>query len=103
MATENPKCSRYDLRALEQWLAGQAAKGKRLTGEWLEFEDDRPAARQFYIEPAQDKGRPPQPLRDSRALSGWEFVCTMDEEAFLVWRSVGERARLPRMHEMPGR
>ena len=101
MAKENPKCSRYDLRALEQWLTEQAAKGKWLGEEWLEFTDVEPVTRQFYIEPAQERGGPTQALRDARALAGWEFVCTMDKEAFLVWRSVGERAKLPRMREMP--
>lgn len=101
MAKENPKCSRYDLRALEQWLAEQAANGKWLGEEWLEFTDAEPVTRRFYIEPAQERGGPTQALRDARALAGWEFVCTMDKEAFLVWRSVGERAKLPRMREMP--
>ena len=101
MAKENPKCSRYDLRALEQWLAEQASKGKWLGEEWLEFTDAEPVTRRFYIEPAQERGGPTQALRDARALAGWEFVCTMDKEAFLVWRSVGERAKLPRMREMP--
>jgi len=101
MAKENPKCSRYDLRALEQWLAEQASKGKWLGEEWLEFTDAEPVTRRFYIEPAQERGGPTQALRDARALAGWEFVCTMDKEAFLDWHSVGERAKLPRMREMP--
>ena len=101
MAKENPKCSRYDLRALEQWLTEQAANGKWLGEQWLEFSDAEPVTRQFYIEPAQERGGPTQALRDARALSGWEFVCTMDKEAFFVWRSVGERAKPPRMREMP--
>lgn len=101
MAKEIPKCSRYDLRALEQWLTEQAAKGKWLGEEWLEFTDVEPVTRQFYIEPAQERGGPTQALRDARALSGWEFVCTMDKEAFFVWRSVGERAKLPHVREMP--
>lgn len=100
--TKNPKCSPYDLRALEAWLAELAAGGLELTGSWKEFRETEKRQARFYIEPAQEKDGPPQSLRDSRALMGWEYVCPMEKNAFYVWRSAGEATARPRARELSG-
>ena len=100
--TRNPKCSPYDLRALEAWLAELAADGLELTGKWKEFEEGEKREARFYIEPAEEKTEPSRSLRDSRALLGWEYVCSMEKDAFYVWRSVGETAHRPRARELSG-
>ena len=99
---KNPKCSRYDLRALEQWLVELAADGFELSGEWAEFDEGEKQEKRFYIEPAQEKGGVPKALLDSRAMMGWEYVCNIDKGAFYVWRSVGRSANPPRPREMAG-
>ena len=100
--TRNPKCSPYDLRALEAWLAELAADGLELTGSWKEFQESEKRKARFYIEPAQENAEPPQSLRDSRALLGWEYVCSMEKGSFYVWRSTGETAHPPRARELSG-
>lgn len=100
--TKKPKCSPYDLRALEAWLAELAADGFELTGIWKEFQESEKRTARFHIEPAQEKGGPPQSLRDSRMLLGWEYVCPMEKDAFYVWRSVEETAHRPRARELSG-
>lgn len=98
---KNPKCSRYDLRALEDWLAALSAEGWALAGEWPYFDKAEEAReRRFYIEPAAEQGGVPKALLDSRATMGWEYVCNMDKGAFYVWRSVGKDAHLPRPREL---
>lgn len=100
---KNPKCSRYDLRALEDWLERMAAEGWELAGEWPYFEKAEGAQKRFfYIEPAKGQGGVPKALLDTCALSGWEYVCSMDKGAFYVWRSVGKDAHPPRPCELAG-
>ena len=100
--TKHPKCSPYDLRALETWLAELAADGLELAGSWKEFQEGEKREKRFYIEPAAEKGEPPQSLRASRAVQGWEYVCSMEKDAFYVWRSVDETAQRPRARELAG-
>lgn len=100
--TKHPKCSPYDLRALETWLAELAAGGLELTGSWKEFQEGEKRRARFYIEPAEEDAGPSQSLRDSRALLGWEYVCSMEKGAFYVWRSAGETAHRPRARELSG-
>lgn len=100
--TKHPKCSPYDLRALETWLAQLAADGLELTGSWKEFGESEKRQAQFYIEPAEEKAEPSSSLRASRALMGWEYVCSMEKGAFYVWRSTGETANRPRARELAG-
>ena len=100
--TKHPECSSYDLRALEAWLAALAADGFELAGIWKEFQESEKREAQFYIEPAAEKTGPSQSLRDSRALLGWEYVCSMEKDAFYVWRSVEETANRPRARELAG-
>ena len=100
--TKHPECSSYDLRALEAWLAALAADGFELAGTWKEFQESEKRQAQFYIEPAAEKTGPSQSLRDSRALMGWEYVCSMEKDAFYVWRSTGETATRPRARELSG-
>lgn len=103
MERKNPKCSRYDLRALEAWLERMAADGWALAGEWPYFEKtEQPQERRFAIEPAAEKDGVPKALLDSRAMMGWEYVCAMDKGAFYVWRSVGASAHAPRPRELAG-
>ena len=103
MERKNPKCSQYDLRALENWLAEMAADGWVLAGEWPYFEKaEETQERRFAIEPAAEKDGVPKALLDSRAMMGWEYVCAMDKGAFYVWRSVGASAQVPRPRELAG-
>ena len=103
MERKNPKCSQYDLRALENWLAEMAADGWELAGEWPYFDQtEQPQERRFAIEPAAEKDGVPKTLLDSRAMMGWEYVCSMDKGAFCVWRSVGTNAAPPRPRELAG-
>ena len=97
-----PKCSPYDLRALENWLAQLAAEGFELTEEWQKFREGEKREKQFYIEPAEKDEPPAQTLRASRALMGWEYVCPMNKGAFYVWRSLDATASGPRAREMTG-
>lgn len=100
--TKHPECSPYDLRALEAWLAKLAADGFELSGIWKEFQESEKRQAQFYIEPAQEKAEPSLSLCASRALLGWEYVCSMEKDAFYVWRSTGETAHRPRARELSG-
>ena len=100
--TKHPKCSPYDLRALEAWLTELAADGFELAGIWKEFQESEKREKRFYIEPAEEKAEASQSLRDSRALLGWEYVCSMEKDAFYVWRSAGETASRPRARELSG-
>lgn len=100
--TKHPKCSPYDLRALEAWLAELAANGLELTGKWKEFRESGKRQARFYIEPAEENAEPSPTLRENRAWMGWEYVCPMEKGAFYVWRSVGETAARPRARELPG-
>ena len=87
MERKNPKCSQYDLRALEAWLAEMAADGWALAGEWPYFEKtEEPQERRFAIEPAAEKDGVPKALLDSRATMGWEYVCAIDKGA-LSWQN----------------
>lgn len=97
-----PKCSPYDLRALENWLAQLAAEGFELTEEWQKFREGEKREKQFYIEPAEKDEPPAQTLRASRALMGWEYVCPMNKGAFYVWRSLDATASVPRARELAG-
>lgn len=99
---QHPKCGAYDLRAIESWLAEQAAEGLELTGEWPYFERGEARRRRFFIEPARDKGGVPEALLHARALAGWEYVCSKDKGAFYVWRSTSADAQPPRPREMAG-
>lgn len=99
---KNPRCSLYDLRALEVWYAKLAADGLELTDDWQEFREGEKREKQFYIEPAEENAEPSQSLRDSRALMGWEYVCSMDNGAFYIWRSVNAAANPPRSRELAG-
>lgn len=100
--TKHPKCSPYDLRALEAWLAELAADGFELTGSWKEFHEGEKRQASFYIEPAAERAEPSPSLRTSRELLGWEYVCSMEKDAFYVWRSAGETAQRPRARELTG-
>ena len=100
--TKRPKCSPYDLRALEAWLAELAAEGFELSGIWKEFHESEKRTARFYIEPAEENAEPSQSLRASRALLGWEYVCSMEKDAFYVWRSAGGTANRPRTRELSG-
>ena len=100
--TKKPKCSSYDLRALEAWLAKLAADGWELTGIWKEFQESEKREVCFYIEPAEENAEPSSTLRANRELMGWEYVCPMEKGAFHVWRSTGETAHLPRARELSG-
>ena len=103
MERKNPRCSQYDLRALENWLAEMAADGWVLAGEWPYFEKaEETQERRFAIEPAAEKDGVPKALLDSRAMMGWEYVCAMDKSAFYVWRSVDKTAQAPRARELAG-
>ena len=103
MEKKSPKCSQYDLRALEAWLAEMVADGWALAGEWPYFEKtEQTQERRFAIEPAAEKDGVPKALLDSRAMMGWEYVCSMDKGAFYVWRSVGKTAHTPRPRELAG-
>ena len=86
--------------------AGELARrddGWELAGEWPYFDQtEQPQERRFAIEPAAEKDGVPKTLLDSRAMMGWEYVCSMDKGAFYVWRSVGTNAAPPRPRELAG-
>lgn len=81
--------SAYDPRGIERWLAERAADGDELV-DWNRFRAGEPRRCRFYLEPAAEKGGPDAALRERRALTGWEFVCTSKNGLFYVWR--GEAA-----------
>lgn len=82
---DRPPCSEYDIPAMEEWLAQQAAHGRELT-DWCRFRDAEPRVCQFALEPAE-KGqyKPAEEQREAYGDAGWEFVCS--GSLFLVWRS----------------